>query len=255
MRIRSHLDEKGEPWFLAKDVCAVLDHSNYRMALQMLDDDEKGVSKVYTLGGEQEMLTISESGLYSLIIRSNKPEARRFRKWLTSEVLPTIRKTGAYTLTYADRLVLDRIPELTKRTVVKSLSDVAVNNPERAKTLEADIVRMCLMLASSSVVSAPGDSTPEPPLVATFWQTYELLEQAGHKLNHSASPSRIAVNLPEFVKLSRDEGCYSFDRAELCRLLPLSRKYPLLAPRKNIRGKANGKTIRCWLFCNETEVS
>ena len=62
----------------------------------MLDEDEKGVTRCYTLGGEQDMNIINESGLYNLIFRSNKPEEKAFRKWVTSEVLPQIRKTGAY---------------------------------------------------------------------------------------------------------------------------------------------------------------
>ncbi len=87
---------ENEPWFVAKDVCEILEHSNSRVALQALDSDEKGVRKVYTLGGEQEMQCISESGLYALIMRSNKPQAKGFRKWITSEVIPSIRKHGAY---------------------------------------------------------------------------------------------------------------------------------------------------------------
>jgi prophage antirepressor-like protein len=94
--VRVHKDEAGNPWFVAKDVCGVLDHSNYRMAVKGLDDDEKGVSEVYTPGGKQEMITISESGLYALVFRSNLEEAKFFRKWVTSEVLPSIRKTGKY---------------------------------------------------------------------------------------------------------------------------------------------------------------
>jgi prophage antirepressor-like protein len=88
----------GEPWFVAKDVCDILGHTNSRMALEMLDDDEKGVSKVYTPGGNQEMNVVSESGLYNLIFRSNKPEAKAFRRWVTHEVLPAIRKTGRYSV-------------------------------------------------------------------------------------------------------------------------------------------------------------
>jgi prophage antirepressor-like protein len=86
----------GEIWWVAKDVCDALGHANSRMAIKELDEDEKGVSKVYTLGGMQELTIISESGLYSLILRSNKPKAKKFRKWVTSEVLPSIRKHGAY---------------------------------------------------------------------------------------------------------------------------------------------------------------
>ena len=83
-------------WFVAKDVCDILELSNHRMAIHGLDDDEKGVSKVYTPGGIQDMTVISESGLYTLSLRSNKEEAKPFRRWVTHEVLPSIRKHGAY---------------------------------------------------------------------------------------------------------------------------------------------------------------
>lgn len=85
-----------EPWFVAADVCRVLEVSNSRDALSRLDDDEKGVVTADTLGGQQQMNIISESGLYALIFTSRKPEAKKFRKWVTSEVLPSIRRSGRY---------------------------------------------------------------------------------------------------------------------------------------------------------------
>ena len=95
-QIRLIQDEQGEPWWIAKDVCDILELTNVAMAVKSLDDDEKGVSKVYTPGGEQELLTVNEPGLYTLIIRSNKPDAKKFKRWITHEVLPSIRKTGKY---------------------------------------------------------------------------------------------------------------------------------------------------------------
>jgi len=84
----------GDPWFVAKDVCTVLELSNPTMAIQRLDEDE--VTK-FNLGGLQgEANAVNESGLYSLVLGSRKPEARAFKKWITSEVIPTIRKHGAY---------------------------------------------------------------------------------------------------------------------------------------------------------------
>ena len=90
------LDRAGQPWFVAADVCRALDISNHRDAVQALDDDEKGVANADTLGGVQKTQIISESGLYALIFKSRKPEAKAFRKWVTSEVLPAIRRTGGY---------------------------------------------------------------------------------------------------------------------------------------------------------------
>ena len=95
-QVRVITGQDNNPWFVAADVCAALKHSNSRMALAGLDDDERGVSKVYTPGGEQEMNIISEAGLYSLVLRSNLPEAKAFKRWITHEVLPAIRKSGMY---------------------------------------------------------------------------------------------------------------------------------------------------------------
>ena len=83
----------NEPWFVAKDVCEALKHTNPTMAMQMLEEDER--TKL-SLGRAGETNVINESGLYTLIIKSNLPNAKKFRKWVTSEVLPSIRKNGGY---------------------------------------------------------------------------------------------------------------------------------------------------------------
>lgn len=88
----------GDPWFVATDVCAVLDIGNSRQALSYLDADEKGVTTNDTPGGDQQLSVVSEPGLYSLILRSRKPEARDFKRWVTHEVLPQIRQTGSYSV-------------------------------------------------------------------------------------------------------------------------------------------------------------
>ena len=86
----------GDPWFVAADVCKALEIEKTNRALSRLDDDEKGAHSVSTPGGRQRMSIISESGLYSLILGSRKPEARAFKRWITHEVIPSIRKHGAY---------------------------------------------------------------------------------------------------------------------------------------------------------------
>jgi prophage antirepressor-like protein len=87
----------GEPYFVGKDVATILGYSNPRDAISKhVDDEDKGVAKCDTLGGRQEILFINESGLYSLILRSQLPAAKKFKRWITSEVLPAIRKHGMY---------------------------------------------------------------------------------------------------------------------------------------------------------------
>lgn len=91
----------GDPWFVAADVCAALGIQNASQALQPLDDDEKGICSTYTLGGDQKVTAVSEGGLYSLVLRCRGATtpgttAHRFRKWVTAEILPSIRRTGSY---------------------------------------------------------------------------------------------------------------------------------------------------------------
>jgi len=95
-QVRVVTRDGGEPWFVAADVCEANAIKNASEACSRLDDDERGITTVDTPSGEQQMLIINESGLYSLILTSRKPEAKRFKKWITADVLPSIRKTGAY---------------------------------------------------------------------------------------------------------------------------------------------------------------
>ncbi|EEH66410.1 phage antirepressor protein [Actinomyces urogenitalis DSM 15434] len=93
---RALQDSAGEPWFVANDVCEALGLSNPRSSLALLDEDEKGVHSMDTPGGTQNLAIVSEAGLYSLILRSRKPEAKAFKRWVTHEVLPAIRRHGVY---------------------------------------------------------------------------------------------------------------------------------------------------------------
>ncbi|OQP00872.1 BRO family protein [Parageobacillus toebii] len=87
----------GEVWFVAKDVCEILDISDARKAVQRLDDDERSLIPVTdSLGRKQETFIVNEPGLYTLILGSRKSEAKQFKRWITHEVIPTIRKTGGY---------------------------------------------------------------------------------------------------------------------------------------------------------------
>jgi prophage antirepressor-like protein len=93
------IERDGDPWFVAADVCAVLDLSNISQAVSRLDEDEKGdIISNDTAGRPNRVIIINESGLYSLILSSRKPEAKAFKRWITHEVIPAIRRTGQYTL-------------------------------------------------------------------------------------------------------------------------------------------------------------
>ena len=107
-----------EPWFVLADVCKALELSTPSKVAERLDDDEKGMNQIHTLGGIQNMTIINESGLYSVILRSDKPQAKPFRKWVTSEVLPSIRKTGSYSL-QRDSYMIDDPVERAKRWIAE----------------------------------------------------------------------------------------------------------------------------------------
>lgn len=96
--LRHHLDEKGQPWFLAKDICDYLEISNVSDACGRIFEDCKGIVKSDTPGGRQDVLTVNEPGLYQLIFQSRKPEAVNFQRWVFAELLPTLRRQGYYKL-------------------------------------------------------------------------------------------------------------------------------------------------------------
>lgn len=119
-QVRVFEDEHGDPWFVAKDVCEVLGLKQGRSSVALLDEEDKsGVYTVDAISRRQRLVTISESGLYELIFQSRIASARRFQKWVTKQVLPQIRKTGAYAPTdhqkLLQRYVLVEPDEWTKR--------------------------------------------------------------------------------------------------------------------------------------------
>lgn len=95
-QVRAARGKNGEPVFVAKDICAILDLGNPRSSIALLDDDEKGVHSVDTPGGKQQMTTVTEPGFYKLVMRSRKPGAKAFQRWVTHEVLPALRRDGGY---------------------------------------------------------------------------------------------------------------------------------------------------------------
>ena len=126
----------GEPWFVAKDVCNALSIADSKSSLRFLEDEEKGVHSMHTLGGTQQVSIINESGLYSLILRSRKPEAKKFKKWVTAEILPSIRKHGVYAtgekleemLADPDTMILTLQVLKTEREKRKVLEEKAVED-------------------------------------------------------------------------------------------------------------------------------
>lgn len=112
--------QKGDDvWFVLADVCRVLGTRSPSSITKVLDADEKGLDDIVTPGGVQQMLTTNESGVYTVILRSNKPIARKFRKWVTNEVLPSIRQTGSYSAAPApvDFSALQQLADLVPQAI------------------------------------------------------------------------------------------------------------------------------------------
>lgn len=128
--LRTLTDEAGEPWFIAKDVCDILELTNPAVALQSLDDDEKtnlSNSYVWSEPGRRPLI-ISEPGLYRLVMRSRKPEAKEFQRWVTHEVLPQIRKTGGYIPTSesdSDEDIMARAVLVAQKTIKQKNQQIA----------------------------------------------------------------------------------------------------------------------------------
>lgn len=128
------IEKDGEPWFVGKDVAAALGYKEpTKAAREKVDDDDKGVSKIDTPSGIQEMTIINESGLYSLVLSSKLPTAKKFKRWVTSEIIPSIRKHGAYmTPETLEKVLLS--PD-TLMQLAQNLKD----EQEKRKALEAQI--------------------------------------------------------------------------------------------------------------------
>lgn len=116
----------GEPWFVAKDVCTILDISDTRRAVERLDEDERSLTPLTdSIGRSQPAYIVNEPGLYSLILGSRKPEAKQFKRWITHEVIPSIRKTGQYIL-----------QPKTQSELILMLAQQNVENERRLRQLE-----------------------------------------------------------------------------------------------------------------------
>lgn len=124
------VEVNGETWFVLSDVCKILDIGNTTDVTNRLDQDEfDKIEVVNSIGRKQQSSVVSESGLYNIILRSNKPEAKPFRKWVTSEVLPTIRKTGTYAMQPA--------PALSPAQLIAAQAQLLVDMEQKMLAMEA----------------------------------------------------------------------------------------------------------------------
>lgn len=196
------LEINDDPWFVAVDIAKALEYRSAYDMTRILDEDEKGTQIVRTHGGEQNAIVINESGLYSAILRSRKPEAKRFKKWITSEVIPSIRKYGAYmtedtikkALTDPDfliQLALNLKKEKEKRLIAEN--ELEINKP---KIIFANCVETsrtsCLVGELAKLINQGGYSMGQNRLFAWLREMGYLIRQRGENYN---LPSQYSMDL------------------------------------------------------------
>lgn len=197
--VRVLKDEQGEPWFVAKDVCDILELGNVSQAVSKLDDDEKSniTNNDIAQNGGKAPLIVSEAGLYSLVLKSRKPEAREFRRWVTHEVLPQIRRTGGYVpVSDADteKTILAKAALIAQKTMQQQERTI------RAQQAELEERRPLALLGESFLAT---NDTMSVTQAARHFQTidqrmtrdmvYGLLRGAGYIEVRSNAPTVKAI--------------------------------------------------------------
>lgn len=199
-------NQNGEPWFVAADVCRALDITNSRDALTRLDEDEKGVALIDTLGGKQGMAAVNEPGLYSLVLGSRKPEAKAFKRWITHEVIPAIRKHGMYaTPETAERILND--PDF----LIKTLETLKQERAARVQAEETNRLNAPKVLFADSVAQAESDILigelakllKQNGVETGQNRLYERLRKDGYIMKNSTIPTQKAMEAGLFRVIER----------------------------------------------------
>ena len=192
----------GEPWFVAKDVCDCLDLGNISQTCSRLDDDERGIISNDTPSGKQEMLIVSEPGLYSLVGSSKKQEAKAFKRWVNHEVLPSIRKTGGYGIRTVDDMIND--PDTAIRLLTQ-LKILRLQNDQLAMERD-EAIRTRAMIGSRREATAMNTASQKSK------ECEKLREQIGDSKTYKAVTA--ITWLPDYFNMS-NHGLYGSLAANL----------------------------------------
>lgn len=237
-----HIDD--QPWWVAGDLAKVL---GYRIAphmLRMLDDDQKGIHKVDTLGGIQEVAIVNESGMWTCVIKSQRPEAKAFQRLLTSEILPSLRKQGFYAL-----------PGVNLARPLSVAEFLRVGNALKKETnrkLRAELWTRYEQITGSwgiprgERIGIGYDEPDYSEMLAAFWAAVRGLEEVGIEVNFSRRNDLIALNLPDLRAKFAEVGiAIDIGRAEMKALR--HSKDPRYLGEKPVNGH-DGKARYCWVF-------
>lgn len=211
----------GEPFFIAKDVCDILQLTDVSKSVSKLEEDERLVRKLFVSGQNRDVTLVNESGLYNLIFRSYKPEAKAFRKWVTSEVLPSLRKTGTY--------------EVKPR--------VSIKYPQRGEGMTADVLELLWLI---------GESLDRGDINATAMEVGCARTTVGRVLAGKQRSSKILKVLYRKARENRAAASLYFSPAEFADRLRRNEDYVQIAentlPAVQIskhRGGTIGNTNAC----------
>ena len=238
----------GDVWFVATDIAAALGYRDAFNMSRILDDDEKGTHIVSTLGGEQELSVINESGVYSAIFRSRKENAKKFKKWVTSEVLPSIRKTGGYQR--------PELPAPTKLIELQKYSQYLVSRIAETAVPEVQQMLYDYLLQTQNLL---GLSTPPLQAIAygnvneltaerlqQFFESVSALTVLGVAFNHSRNSDVLAINLNQFVALCKQHNLPVANKQTLTAALKQSPR--LVASAITVNSCLINKSVKCWVF-------
>ena len=204
----------GQPWLVGKDVAVALGYKNPRRAIRdHVEDEDKGMTKTVTPSGEQEMLIINESGLYSLILSSKMPKAKAFKRWVTGEVLPALRKNGVYETVKAQQHI-EQLEATNDRLTM------AIQSVSQAKDQLAEIIDMRDQFikirdkSKSRFVQAKADYSRD---CDSLRQAESLVQRAQNQLDSRIDQLRIvAFGLPAFNEIMSEAlaGVFSGNAAD-----------------------------------------
>lgn len=244
--LRVVTDAEGQPWFVAADVLLTLELD--RKALERVEDDDKGVSSIHTLGGPQLLTTVNEPGLYGLVLGSRKPEAKRFKRWVTHEVLPALRKTGRYAMPGAEPDPAG--PPIGVFTVIEAVE--TARHPEARAALHGLLANHCrahglyVPVLGRAEGRAPRLSAERAALLRRwFWEAVTTLGHAGCKANHARSGVVEAYSIKQVRRLVGEMGLRVFEGRELAEALRGDARFVRVA---TVNSGLTHASVKCWLF-------
>lgn len=204
----------GELYFVAKDICEILAIKEAKDAVARLDSDERGLFKIDTLGGPQDMTVVTESGLYSLVLGSRKPEAKKFKKWVTSEVLPSIRKTGKYEVAPQHEL-----PK-THAEALRMLADTVEQVEAQKKALAEAAPKVAFADAVNDSSNSMDLGVFAKILGTGRTRLFEWLREQGYFMVGSTKPYQTYIDNGYFVVIettfTRGDTTQSYGKTQIC---------------------------------------